>query len=46
MIWNSANSTFHRFTKLLDFPEYRYRLILGLIVSVGGLTELTVSKMF
>lgn len=42
MIWNSANSTFHRFTKLLDFPEYRYRLILGLIVSVGGLTELTI----
>uniref|UniRef100_A0A095A0C1 Tubulin-specific chaperone D n=1 Tax=Schistosoma haematobium TaxID=6185 RepID=A0A095A0C1_SCHHA len=32
MIWNSANSTFHRFTKLLDFPEYRYRLILGLII--------------
>ncbi|CAI2736224.1 unnamed protein product [Schistosoma spindalis] len=42
MIWNSANSTFQRFTKLLDFPEYRYRLILGLIVSVGGLTELTI----
>ncbi|CAH8582722.1 unnamed protein product [Schistosoma turkestanicum] len=42
MIWSSANVTFHRFTKLLDFPEYRYRLILGLIVSVGGLTELTI----
>ncbi|CAH8535750.1 unnamed protein product [Heterobilharzia americana] len=42
IIWRSPNLTFPRFTKLLDFPKYRYRLILGLIVSVGGLTELTV----
>ncbi|KAK4474745.1 hypothetical protein MN116_001870 [Schistosoma mekongi] len=42
MSWISANSTFPRFVKLLDIPEYRYRLILGLIVSIGGLTELTI----
>ncbi|CAH8825664.1 unnamed protein product [Trichobilharzia szidati] len=44
MIWSSATSTFPLFIKLLDFPEYRYNLILGLIVSIGGLTELTLRR--
>jgi len=31
--------TFPRFVKLLHLPEYTERIILGLVVSIGGLTE-------
>ncbi|CAL8088168.1 unnamed protein product [Calicophoron daubneyi] len=42
LMWSAAHQTFPRFTRLLDFPVFRFRLILGLTVSVGGLTEQTV----
>ncbi|KER24447.1 hypothetical protein T265_07878 [Opisthorchis viverrini] len=41
-MWRSAQQTFRKFVPLLDLPEFRFRLILGLSVSVGGLTEDTV----
>ncbi|XP_066141125.1 tubulin-specific chaperone D [Euwallacea fornicatus] len=37
--WNSAGSTFPKFVQLLQFPPYTYNVLLGLICSVGGLTE-------
>ena len=37
--WASPGDTFQRFTKLLAFPFYSYNVLLGLTVSVGGLTE-------
>ena len=37
--WTVESATFPYFTALLRFQEYRERIILGLIVSVGGLTE-------
>ncbi|XP_045480328.1 tubulin-specific chaperone D [Harmonia axyridis] len=37
--WNSANFTFPKFVQLLQFPEFTYNILLGLICSVGGLTE-------
>ena len=37
--WTVESATFPFFTKLLRFQEYRERVVLGLIVSVGGLTE-------
>ncbi|GAA36522.2 tubulin-specific chaperone D [Clonorchis sinensis] len=41
-MWRSAQQTFRKFVPLLDLPEFRFRLVLGLSVSVGGLTEDTV----
>lgn len=37
--WNSESITFPKFVQLLPFSEYTYNLLLGLIVSIGGLTE-------
>ncbi|XP_017771538.1 PREDICTED: tubulin-specific chaperone D [Nicrophorus vespilloides] len=37
--WNSASTTFPRFVNLLEFPEYTYSIMLGLICSVGGMAE-------
>jgi len=37
--WIVESETFPLFVKLLRLPEYAERLILGLTVSVGGLTE-------
>ncbi|GIY26319.1 tubulin-specific chaperone D [Caerostris darwini] len=37
--WASPGDTFQHFVKCLNFPCYRNSLLLGFIVSVGGLTE-------
>ncbi|XP_077335366.1 tubulin-specific chaperone D-like, partial [Lithobates pipiens] len=40
--WNAPSQAFPRITRLLGLPTYRYCVMLGLSVSVGGLTESTV----
>lgn len=40
--WNAASEAFPRITQLLGLPAYQYYVLLGLSVSVGGLTETTV----
>nr|XP_019591063.1 PREDICTED: tubulin-specific chaperone D [Rhinolophus sinicus] len=40
--WNAPSQAFPRVTQLLGLPTYRYHVLLGLAVSVGGLTESTV----
>ncbi|XP_012658670.1 tubulin-specific chaperone D isoform X1 [Otolemur garnettii] len=40
--WNVPSQAFPRITQLLRLPTYRYHVLLGLVVSVGGLTESTV----
>ena len=42
--WNSASDTFPKFVELLKFPEYTYNVMLGLICSIGGLTETLVKN--
>ncbi|XP_060524658.1 tubulin-specific chaperone D [Cylas formicarius] len=37
--WNSAAATFPKFVQLLRFEPFTYNLLVGLICSVGGLTE-------
>ena len=37
--WAAAAETFPKFTKLFDLPTYSYNVLLGLVISVGGLTE-------
>ncbi|KAL3280428.1 hypothetical protein HHI36_017910 [Cryptolaemus montrouzieri] len=37
--WNSASNTFPKFIQLLKYPEFTYNVFLGIICSVGGLTE-------
>ncbi|OXB81175.1 UNVERIFIED_CONTAM: hypothetical protein H355_005105, partial [Colinus virginianus] len=39
--WNAASEAFPRITQLLGLPVYQYYVLLGLSVSVGGLTETT-----
>ncbi|KAM6050827.1 tubulin-specific chaperone D isoform 1-T3 [Chlamydotis macqueenii] len=39
--WNAASEAFPRITQLLSLPTYQYYVLLGLSVSVGGLTETT-----
>ena len=41
--WAAPSDTFRRFTSLLKQPVYTYNVLLGLTVSVGGLTESLVS---
>uniref|UniRef100_A0A8I5MYQ6 Tubulin-specific chaperone D n=1 Tax=Papio anubis TaxID=9555 RepID=A0A8I5MYQ6_PAPAN len=40
--WNAPSQAFSRITQLLGLPTYRYPVLLGLVVSLGGLTESTV----
>uniref|UniRef100_W5JY97 Tubulin-specific chaperone D n=1 Tax=Astyanax mexicanus TaxID=7994 RepID=W5JY97_ASTMX len=40
--WNAASQAFPHVTQLLRLPVYQYHTLLGLTVSVGGLTETTV----
>uniref|UniRef100_A0A8D0L4C6 Tubulin-specific chaperone D n=1 Tax=Sphenodon punctatus TaxID=8508 RepID=A0A8D0L4C6_SPHPU len=40
--WNAPSQAFPRITQLLGLPAYQYHVLLGLTVSVGGLTESTV----
>uniref|UniRef100_A0A8D2D2J7 Tubulin-specific chaperone D n=1 Tax=Sciurus vulgaris TaxID=55149 RepID=A0A8D2D2J7_SCIVU len=40
--WSAPSQAFPRITQLLGLPTYRYHVLLGLAVSVGGLTESTV----
>lgn len=44
MNWNAPAQAFPRITRLLALPSFRYHVLLGLVVSVGGLTESTVSE--
>ena len=44
MNWSAPSECFPRITKLLGLPSYRDPVLLGLTVSVGGLTESLVSK--
>ncbi|NWI51504.1 TBCD protein, partial [Calyptomena viridis] len=39
--WNAASEAFPRITQLLGLAAYQYHVLLGLSVSVGGLTETT-----
>lgn len=41
--WNAPSQAFKYITQLLGLPEYQYHTLLGLSVSVGGITESTVS---
>ncbi|XP_057570643.1 tubulin-specific chaperone D isoform X2 [Hippopotamus amphibius kiboko] len=40
--WGAPSQAFPRVAQLLGLPAYRYHVLLGLAVSVGGLTESTV----
>ncbi|XP_066442749.1 tubulin-specific chaperone D [Eleutherodactylus coqui] len=40
--WNAPSQAFPRITQLLALTTYRYYVLMGLTVSVGGLTESTV----
>nr|XP_005887835.1 PREDICTED: tubulin-specific chaperone D isoform X2 [Bos mutus] len=40
--WGAPSQAFPRVARLLGLPAYRYHVLLGLAVSVGGLTESTV----
>ena len=46
MNWSAPSECFPRITKLLGLPSYRDPVLLGLTVSVGGLTESLVSKRY
>ena len=41
--WTAPQFSFPLTVQLLSLPTYRYPTLLGLAVSVGGLTESTVS---
>uniref|UniRef100_A0A8D3DGB9 Tubulin-specific chaperone D n=1 Tax=Scophthalmus maximus TaxID=52904 RepID=A0A8D3DGB9_SCOMX len=41
--WSAPSQAFSYITQLLGLPEYRYHTLLGLTVSVGGITESTVN---
>ncbi|CAK6963090.1 tubulin-specific chaperone D [Scomber scombrus] len=40
--WNAPSQAFQHITQLLGLPQYQYHTLLGLTVSVGGITESTV----
>lgn len=43
--WNSAADTFPLFIQLLQLESYSPSVMLGLVASVGGLTESLVSQL-
>ena len=43
--WSVAQSSFPLTVQLLSLPAYSYHTLLGLVVSVGGLTESLVSTL-
>ena len=43
MSWATAAQTFPLFCRLLEMEDYLYSAILGLVISVGGITESIVS---
>lgn len=42
--WLSASQAFQSIAKLLGLEHYQYHTLLGLTVSVGGMTPSTVSQ--
>ena len=46
MNWSSPHLTFPLTVQLLSMPSYLAPTLLGVLVSVGGLTESTVSAPF
>ncbi|XP_074512596.1 tubulin-specific chaperone D isoform X2 [Sebastes fasciatus] len=40
--WNAPSQAFQYITQLVGLPQYQYHTLLGLTVSVGGITESTV----
>ncbi|XP_018565799.1 tubulin-specific chaperone D [Anoplophora glabripennis] len=42
--WNSASATFPKFVQLIRLPPYTYSVMLGMICSVGALTETLVKN--
>lgn len=42
--WNSAAITFPKFVQLLQYHDYTYNILLGLVCSVGGMTETLVKS--
>ena len=43
--WSAPQSSFPLTVQLLRLPSYSYHTLLGIVVSVGGLTESTVSAL-
>ena len=43
--WNAPSQAFPYVTQLLGLEQYRYHTLLGLTVSVGGLTDSTVGTL-
>jgi len=43
LIWLQASEVYARIVQLLHLPEYRFELLLGFVISAGGLTETLVS---
>ncbi|KAF9902183.1 hypothetical protein EC991_005196 [Linnemannia zychae] len=39
LIWLQASEVYARIVQLLHLPEYRFELLLGFVISAGGLTE-------
>lgn len=42
--WKAPSQAFQYTTRLLRLPQYQYSTLLGLTVSVGGITESTVGQ--
>lgn len=43
--WNAPSQAFKYIAQLLALPQYQYHTLLGLTVSVGGITESTVGRL-
>lgn len=43
--WNAPSQAFKYITQLLGLPQYQYHTLLGLTLSVGGITESTVGHL-
>lgn len=46
LIWLQASEVYARIVQLLHLPEYRSELLLGFVISAGGLTETLVSFLY